>query len=172
LLLGGLALALLAAGFAWQWSWLVAIGVAPLLISTAPCLAMCALGLCMHRMGSRAGSVTQDAPTPRLTSENPALQQENSMSIGNKLSIVVLTAALGGLIVPAFAQNDSGGKQGAPDQGMSMGHMGQGMMHGGMMSRGMMGGGCTGMMRSMNNGGDGRPNSQWQKHPPGDATPD
>jgi hypothetical protein len=77
LLLGGAALALLASGFAWQWSWLVAIGVAPLLIGTAPCLAMCALGLCMHRMGTRAGGVTQDAPIARLTSENPSPQQES-----------------------------------------------------------------------------------------------
>jgi hypothetical protein len=91
------------------------------------------------------------------------------MNIGNKLSIVALAAALGGLIVPAFAQNDSGSPQGAPDQGMSMGHSGQGMMRGGMMSHGMMGGGCSEMMQSMNNGGNGRPNSQWQKHP---AAPD
>ena len=77
LLLGGVAFALLVAGFAWQWSWLVAIGVAPVLISAAPCLAMCALGLCMHRMGSRAGSITQDAPTARLASENSSPQQES-----------------------------------------------------------------------------------------------
>ncbi len=30
------------------------------------------------------------------------------MSVGNKLSIVAVAIALGGLIVPAFAQNDSG----------------------------------------------------------------
>ena len=74
LLLGGVALALLGAGFAWQWSWLVAIGLAPLLISAAPCLAMCALGLCMHRMGSRTGGTAQ---TARLTTDNPSPQQEN-----------------------------------------------------------------------------------------------
>lgn len=87
------------------------------------------------------------------------------MSIGNKLSMVFLAAALGGLIVPALAQ-DPNGKQGTPDQGMSTDHMGLGMMRGGggMMSRGMMAGGCTEMMQSMNNG-DGRPNSQWRKHP-------
>jgi hypothetical protein len=51
--------------------------VAPVLISAAPCLAMCALGLCMHRMGSRAGSITQDAPTARLASENSSPQQES-----------------------------------------------------------------------------------------------
>jgi hypothetical protein len=76
-LLGGVAFALLAAGFAWQWSWLVAIGVAPLLISTAPCLAMCALGLCMHRIGNRAGNVTQDASTARVTFESIPQQQES-----------------------------------------------------------------------------------------------
>jgi hypothetical protein len=43
--------------------------------------------------------------------------------------------------------------------------MGRGMMGGGMMSRGMMAG-CSEMMQSMNNGDDGRPNSQWQTHPP------
>jgi hypothetical protein len=85
------------------------------------------------------------------------------MSIGNKLSMVMLTAALGGLIVPAFAQ-DHNGTRGTPDQGMTMDHMGRGMMRGGMMSRGMMAGGCAEMMHSMNNSGDGRPNSQWQKH--------
>lgn len=89
------------------------------------------------------------------------------MSIGNKLSIVAFVAALGGLIIPAFAQNSAGSVQGAPDQGMSMGHRGQGMMQGGMMSRGMMSGGCSEMMPSMNNGGDGRPNSQWKPSPSG-----
>lgn len=84
------------------------------------------------------------------------------MSIGHKLSIAVLAAALGGLIVPAFAQNSTADSR---DQGMSMGRMGRGMMGGGMMSRGMMAG-CSEMMQSMNNGDDGRPNSQWQKRPP------
>jgi hypothetical protein len=94
------------------------------------------------------------------------------MRIGPKLTIAALSAALGGLIIPALAQNDAGNTQSMPDHGMSMGHKGQGMMRGGMMSRGMMAGGCSEMMQSMNNGGGGRPNSQWQKHPPGHATPD
>ena len=84
------------------------------------------------------------------------------MSIGHKLSIAILAAALGGLIAPTFAQN---GTAGNGDQGLTMGHMGRDMMGGGMMSRGMMHG-CSEMMQSMNNGDDGRPNSQWQKHPP------
>ena len=76
-LVGSMILALLAAGFAWQWSWLVAIGVAPLLVSAAPCVAMCALGLCMHRMGNRADNVTQDTSTAGVTSETIPPQQES-----------------------------------------------------------------------------------------------
>lgn len=41
-------------GAAFNWSWLVAAGVAPLLLSAVPCVAMCALGLCMSRMAGSA----------------------------------------------------------------------------------------------------------------------
>ena len=50
------------AGAALNWSWLVALGVAPILLTALPCLAMCALGLCMHRAfgrGDRRGSSTE-----------------------------------------------------------------------------------------------------------------
>lgn len=45
-----IAASILVAGAALNWSWLVAVGIAPLLLSLAPCAAMCALGLCM-KMG-------------------------------------------------------------------------------------------------------------------------
>jgi hypothetical protein len=54
LVIGVAAIGVIAAAAAWQWSWLAAFGVAPLLLSVAPCIAMCGLGLCMHRMGGRA----------------------------------------------------------------------------------------------------------------------
>jgi hypothetical protein len=65
---GVIALVVLAAviGGALNWSWLVAVGIAPLLITVLPCAAMCALGLCMHKMSGR--SCSTDAPsveTPR-----------------------------------------------------------------------------------------------------------
>ena len=44
--IGALAVAL---GLAFNWRWLTAIGVAPILVSVLPCAAMCALGLCMSR---------------------------------------------------------------------------------------------------------------------------
>ncbi len=47
-----LAVAALGVGAALNWGWLVAIGVAPLLLVFAPCAAMCALG---HRMSKATG---------------------------------------------------------------------------------------------------------------------
>lgn len=37
-------------GLIFKWNWLVAAGIAPLLLSALPCIAMCALGLCMRKM--------------------------------------------------------------------------------------------------------------------------
>jgi len=51
--LAALAAVALAAGLALNWGWLVAVGIAPLLISILPCIAMCALGFCMNRMAGR-----------------------------------------------------------------------------------------------------------------------
>lgn len=70
-MLAVIALALMGVGLAWQWSWLVAIGVAPLLVSAVPCVAMCALGLCMHRMCSGTGSAA-----PNGTAQNSSPRQE------------------------------------------------------------------------------------------------
>ncbi|HUF81962.1 MAG TPA: hypothetical protein VMN03_12540, partial [Burkholderiales bacterium] len=41
------------------WDWLAAAGLATILIGVAPCLAMCALGLCMGR-GKKAGPALTD----------------------------------------------------------------------------------------------------------------
>ncbi|MFC4172860.1 hypothetical protein ACFOYU_12410 [Microvirga sp. GCM10011540] len=48
------------------WPWLVAAGIAPLLLSAAPCLAMCVLGLCMKGMSGRSCSTT---PAQRETQQ-------------------------------------------------------------------------------------------------------
>ena len=42
-------------GMYFNWAWLVAAGIAPLLLTILPCVAMCALGLC-HRMLTGANS--------------------------------------------------------------------------------------------------------------------
>jgi hypothetical protein len=62
-----LAVVLLVAAMALNWSWLVAVGIAPLLVAFAPCAAMCALGLCASRMVGKSCLTKTDpvaAPTP------------------------------------------------------------------------------------------------------------
>ena len=50
----------IAVGLALNWTWLVAIGVAPLLLTVLPCVVMCALGVCMMPKGEKS-SVNQTA---------------------------------------------------------------------------------------------------------------
>jgi hypothetical protein len=57
----GLAALALALGLALKWSWLVAAGIAPVLVSLLPCAAMCALGFCMHKA---VGSAAPKPPSP------------------------------------------------------------------------------------------------------------
>lgn len=54
------------AAIALNWSWLVAVGIAPVLIAVLPCLVMCGLGLCMNRaMGSSCeSSSSSNNPDP------------------------------------------------------------------------------------------------------------
>ncbi len=52
-----LTVAAVGAGLFLNWGWLVAAGIAPVLLAVAPCAVMCALGLCMNRMCHKPGSV-------------------------------------------------------------------------------------------------------------------
>lgn len=65
-----LATVALVAGLALNWSWLAAAGLAPLLLSVLPCLAMCALGLCMNKMSGRSCSTASGA---QKTADSSAL---------------------------------------------------------------------------------------------------
>lgn len=63
IVLGAIVLGL---GLLFKWNWLVAVGVAPLLLAALPCVAMCALGLCMGKMaggssGTKPSSTDNDA---------------------------------------------------------------------------------------------------------------
>ena len=50
------------AGAALGWDWLVAVGVAPVLLAALPCAAMCALGLCMNKAGDKSCSTGTESP--------------------------------------------------------------------------------------------------------------
>jgi hypothetical protein len=71
-----LAIAAGGAGVAFNWGWLVAAGIAPVLLSVLPCAVMCGLGLCAHRMmGRSCAAQSNQTPAPSDTlskSESPA----------------------------------------------------------------------------------------------------
>ena len=68
-----LGLAVVAAGLAWQWTWLTAIGVAPILVSLAPCAAMCALGLCMTGRSGRSCPAGESRSEPGAGAATPGM---------------------------------------------------------------------------------------------------
>jgi len=57
LIIGAIALVVIGVGAGWNWA--VALGVAPLILSLAPCAIMCALGFCM--MGKGKGGQSSGA---------------------------------------------------------------------------------------------------------------
>ena len=54
--------AVVVTGLAFNWSWLVAAGIAPVLLTLLPCAAMCALGLCMNQTRGSSCSTENAAP--------------------------------------------------------------------------------------------------------------
>ena len=48
-------------GLAFNWSWLVAAGIAPILISVLPCAAMCAIGVCCLKKSAGPASPAKTA---------------------------------------------------------------------------------------------------------------
>lgn len=68
-----LAVAIVGAGLALNWSWLVAAGIAPILLALAPCAAMCALGLCMSKMG---GNSCSDSKNPQNAASRDASDKD------------------------------------------------------------------------------------------------
>ena len=57
-------------GAALNWSWLAAVGVAPVLLSALPCLVMCGLGLCMNRLVGRSCASASSQP-PEVCRHQP-----------------------------------------------------------------------------------------------------
>lgn len=83
----------LGAGLVLNWSWLVAAGVAPLLLALAPCAAMCALGLCMNKMASKPDSGPEKSLPFGVTSapEATAAPMANGKSQENHVTPMKLT---------------------------------------------------------------------------------
>lgn len=58
-----------AGGIALSWNWLVAAGLAPLVVGVLPCVAMCAAGLCLKGVGGRTCDAS--AAKKHTTAERP-----------------------------------------------------------------------------------------------------
>jgi len=62
---------LVGVGLTFNWSWLVAVGAAPLILGVLPCVVMCALGLCMagHNHASAGAPTRSDGVVSDATVE-------------------------------------------------------------------------------------------------------
>ena len=56
-------------GVVLNWGWLVAAGIAPLILAVLPCVAMCALGLCANKMGGKSCSNEDNEAKVAVTSD-------------------------------------------------------------------------------------------------------
>ena len=74
-LLIGVALAGGAGALVLGWDWLAAAGVASIIVALAPCLVMCALGLCVNRM-SKSDQTTAGTPPATPGPDAPAVKAE------------------------------------------------------------------------------------------------
>jgi hypothetical protein len=64
------------------WGWLVAIGAAPIILSTLPCIVMCGLGICMACRSNKAQSGTLQDPAGESSSASLAVARMDRPSVG------------------------------------------------------------------------------------------
>jgi len=87
----------LVVGAALNWSWLVAAGIAPLLLTVLPCAVMCGLGLCMNKMSGSSCSTSSGSPDHSSTPMPNAVQRIAAASEPDKRAPVSHTAGAGAL---------------------------------------------------------------------------
>jgi hypothetical protein len=101
----------LVVGAALNWSWLVAVGIAPLLLTVLPCALMCGLGLCMNKMTGSSCSTSSRTSDHSSTPMPDAVQRIGASGPDERTSISV-TAKAGAL--PDLSS--SGAVEPAPDE--------------------------------------------------------
>jgi hypothetical protein len=95
--IAALVLSALVIGAALNWSWLVAVGVAPLLLTVLPCAVMCGLGLCMNKMTGSSCSTSSSAADHPDTPMTDVAPRITAVPEPEKRTPVSHTAAAGGL---------------------------------------------------------------------------
>ena len=84
-------------GTALSWSWLAAVGIAPLLLAFAPCAAMCALGLCANKMAGRSCSTSSsgaDHASPPMSKAAQRIVAAPEPGDGAPISLTVEAGAV------------------------------------------------------------------------------
>ena len=92
-----LVLSALVVGAALNWSWLVAVGIAPLLLTVLPCAVMCGLGLCMNRMTGSSCSTSSGSTDHSSTPMPNAVQRIAAASEPDERAPVSHTDGAGAL---------------------------------------------------------------------------
>jgi len=64
-----LAIIAVVAGATFNWNWLVATGLAPIILTALPCAVMCGLGLCFNRLFG--GSCSTEQSRPMVAADRP-----------------------------------------------------------------------------------------------------
>ena len=84
-----LAIVIAVTGVALEWDWLVAVGLAPIVLSTLPCLVMCAFGVCTMRRSAKE----QSAMARGVSDQNASLPLSGAGALKNVGSCCQETAA-------------------------------------------------------------------------------
>lgn len=82
-------------GAALNWSWLVAVGIAPLLLTVLPCAVMCGIGLCMNKMTGSSCSTSSGSPDHSSTPMPNAVRRITTASQPDKQAPVSVTPEAG-----------------------------------------------------------------------------
>jgi hypothetical protein len=71
-------------GVAMSWGWLVALGIAPILLATLPCLVMCGVcGFCMSKMSGSSSAPQATQPDSETSSSQSLLIAQGTPTIGD-----------------------------------------------------------------------------------------
>ena len=73
-------IAVIAVGLALGWNWVVALGLAPIVLALAPCALMCALGMCMMGMGRSKSTDSTAVPAPTIPDPVRAIPEADDVS--------------------------------------------------------------------------------------------
>ena len=92
-----------------SWSWLVAAGLATILVSALPCLIMCGLGLCMHRYFGGSGS-------PQASGSATTEPPEGAAQAATDSSATYAASCCGGAILVPPANVPAGGTAGSNEK--------------------------------------------------------